>query len=64
LQLAQLEYSQAQERLRAGVAGNADVVSASISLNEARNLEIDAMAAYQSARVDLARAEGTATELP
>jgi Outer membrane protein len=64
LALAQLEYSQAQDRFRAGVASNADVVAASLSLNGARNLEIDALAAYQSARVDLARAEGTATELP
>jgi outer membrane protein len=64
LGLAQLEYSQAQDRFRAGVASNADVVAASLSLNGARNLEIDALAAYQSARVDLARAEGTATELP
>ncbi len=64
LALAQQEYSQAQDRFRAGVASNADVVAASLSLNGARNLEIDALAAYQSARVDLARAEGTATELP
>jgi outer membrane protein TolC len=64
LGLAQLEYSQAQDRFRAGVASNADVVAASLSLNGARNLEIDALAAYQSAKVDLARAEGTATELP
>jgi len=64
LGLAQQEYSQAQDRFRAGVASNADVVAASLSLNGARNLEIDALASYQAARVDLARAEGTATELP
>lgn len=64
LALAQQEYSQAQDRFRAGVASNADVVAASLSLNGARNLEIDALASYQGARVDLARAEGTATELP
>jgi outer membrane protein TolC len=64
LRLAQQEYSQAQDRFKAGVAGNADVVTASLSLNAARNLEIDALAAYQSARVALARAQGTATELP
>ncbi|MEP6509121.1 MAG: TolC family protein, partial [Gemmatimonadales bacterium] len=62
--LAQQEYSQAQDRFRAGVASNADVVAASLSLNGARNLEIDALASYQAARVDLARAEGIATELP
>jgi outer membrane protein TolC len=64
LRLAQQEYSQAQDRFRAGVAGNADVVTASLALNNARNLEIDALASYQAARVSLARAEGTATALP
>lgn len=64
LALAQLEYSQAQDRFKAGVASNADVIAASLSLNGARNLEIDALANYQAAKVDLARAEGTATELP
>ncbi|HZK78259.1 MAG TPA: TolC family protein, partial [Gemmatimonadaceae bacterium] len=64
LALAQQEYSQAQDRFRAGVASNADVIAASLSLNGARNLEIDALAGYQAARVDLARAQGIATELP
>ncbi|HUQ19482.1 MAG TPA: TolC family protein [Gemmatimonadaceae bacterium] len=64
LRLAQQEYVQAQDRFRAGVAGNADVVTASLGLNSARNLEIDALASYQAARVALARAEGTATALP
>ena len=64
LGLAQLEYSQAQDRFKAGVASNADVIAASLSLNGARNLEIDALANYQAAKVDLARAEGIATELP
>jgi outer membrane protein len=64
LGLAQLEYSQAQDRFKAGVASNADVIAASLSLNGARNLVIDALANYQAAKVDLARAEGIATELP
>lgn len=64
LRLAQQEYSQAQERFKAGVAGNGDVVTASLALNGARNLVIDALASYQSARVELARAQGTATTLP
>jgi outer membrane protein TolC len=63
LGLAQQEYSQAQDRFRAGVAGNADVVTAALSLNAARNQVIDALTAYQAARVGLARAEGTATQL-
>lgn len=64
MRFAQQEYAQAQDRFRAGVAGNADVVTASLALNAARNLVIDALASYQSARVELARAEGTATALP
>lgn len=64
LRLAQQEYAQAHERFSAGVAGNADVVTASLALNAARNLNIDALASYQSARVELARAQGTATALP
>lgn len=63
LGLAQQEYSQAQDRFRAGVAGNADVVTAALSLNAARNQVIDALTAYQAARVGLAHAEGIATQL-
>ena len=64
LSLAQQEYAQAQDRFRAGVSGNADVVMAALALNGARNGVIDAETAYQSARVSLARAQGTATQLP
>ncbi len=64
LRFAQQEYAQAQDRFRAGVAGNGDVVTASLALNAARNLVIDALASYQSARIELARAQGTATALP
>lgn len=64
LRLAEQEVAQARDRFRAGVAGNADVITASISLNAARTAYVDALAAYQSARVALARAEGTVTELP
>jgi outer membrane protein TolC len=64
LRLAQQEYAQAQDRFKAGVAGNADVVTASLALNAARNLVIDALNSYQTARVELARAQGTATALP
>jgi outer membrane protein TolC len=63
LRLAEQELSQARDRFRAGVAGNADVITASLSLNGARNLLIDAQTAYQSARVALARAEGNVTSL-
>jgi outer membrane protein len=61
--LAQQEVAQARERFRAGVAGNADVVTASFSLNEARTGLIDALSAFQNARVSLARAQGVVTQL-
>ena len=63
LRLAEQELSQARDRFRAGVAGNADVITASLALNGARNLVIDAQTAYQSARVALARAEGSVASL-
>lgn len=63
LRLAEQEVAQARERFRAGVAGNADVITASLALNGARNLLIDALTAYQGARVSLARAEGNVTAL-
>jgi len=63
VRLAEQEVSQASERFRAGVAGNADVFTASISLNGARTQVVDALASYQTARIALARAQGTARDL-
>jgi outer membrane protein TolC len=64
LRLGEQELVQARDRFRAGVAGNADVITASLSLNAARSSVIDALTAYQNARVSLARATGSVTELP
>jgi len=64
LRLAQQEVAQAQERFRAGVSGNADVITASLSLNSARTQAVDALSSYQSAKVALARAVGSVTALP
>jgi outer membrane protein TolC len=61
--LAEQEVEQARERFRAGVAGNADVITASLTLNTARTALIDALTAFQNARVSLARAEGTVSQL-
>jgi outer membrane protein len=61
--LAEQEVQQARERFRAGVAGNADVATASQTLNNARTAVIDALSQYQAARVSLARAEGNVTQL-
>ncbi len=58
LRFAEAEVSQAQERFRAGVAGNSDVITALLSLNQARTMRNDALAAYQSSRIALARATG------
>jgi len=64
LRLAEQEVSQAQERFRAGVAGNGDVITALLSLNQARTLRNDALASYQGSRVALARAMGEVQKLP
>ncbi len=61
--LAEQEVTQARDRFRAGVAGNADVITASLSLNSARTAVVDALSALQAARVSLARAEGTVSQL-
>ena len=60
---AEQEVDQARERFRAGVSGNADVITASLSLNAARTGLVDALTAYQTARVALAKAEGTVSQL-
>lgn len=63
LRFAEQEVTQAQERFRAGVAGNSDVITALLSLNQARTLRNDALAAYQSSRIALARATGQLQQL-
>ena len=63
LQLAELEVQQARERFQAGVAGNADVITASLTLNVARTDVVTALSAYQAARIALARARGSVTSL-
>jgi outer membrane protein len=63
LALAEQELSQARERFNAGVAGNADVVNASLALTGSRSLVIDAETAYDLARLSLARATGSATAI-
>jgi outer membrane protein TolC len=63
LGLGEQELIQARDRFRAGVSGNADVITASLNLTGARTLLIDALTAYHGARLELARAEGTVTEM-
>lgn len=64
LRLADQEVSQARERFRAGVAGNADVITALLQLTTARTALIDAQTNFQTARIALARAQGIVTTLP
>ncbi|HJQ12196.1 MAG TPA: TolC family protein [Gemmatimonadaceae bacterium] len=63
LRLAEQELTQARDRFNAGVAGNADVVNASLALTQSRTLVNDAETAYQLARVSLARSTGSVTTL-
>jgi outer membrane protein TolC len=63
LRLAEQEVDQARQRFRAGVAGNADVVNAALSLNAARSQYIDVLTSLQLARVSLAHSEGAITQL-
>lgn len=63
LRLAEQEVTQARDRFRAGVAGNADVVTAALQLNAARGQYVDVLTSLQTARVSLARAEGAVTQL-
>lgn len=63
LSLAEQEVAQARERFQAGVAGNADVITASITLNTARTQLVDALTSYQGSRVAVARAQGSIDSL-
>lgn len=63
LRLAEQELAQARDRFNAGVAGNADVVNASLALTSSRMLVNDAETLYQLARVALARATGSVTTI-
>jgi outer membrane protein TolC len=62
--LAQLEVEQENERVAAGVAGNADAVRAAMRLNEARTARLEALSAVQESRVAFAAATGTVIDLP
>jgi outer membrane protein TolC len=58
--LAEQQVAQARERVTAGVAGNSDLVEASLVLSGARSAYIDALAGYAIADVALVRAQGLA----
>lgn len=64
LDLVAAEARQSAERFQAGLDNNADVITALLALNVARVTHIDALTAWHRARVAMARATGTVTELP
>jgi outer membrane protein len=63
LRLAELEVAQEEDRLRAGVAGTADLVRAALRLNQARTSQLETQAAVLMARVALSAATGSVTDL-
>jgi len=64
LRLGEQEVTQARERFEAGASGSADIVTALLALTTARTQLVDALTAQQAARVTLAYAGGTITDLP
>lgn len=64
LRLAEQEVTQARERFRAGVSGNAEVISAQLALDAARGQHVEVLTGLQAARLTFARAQGRVTALP
>jgi len=58
--LAERELEMSRDRFRAGVADNLEVISAQASLANARAAQVQALAAYNAARLNLAAALGRA----
>ena len=58
--LAQRELEMSRDRFRAGVADNLEVISAQTSLANARADQVEALAAYNAARLNLAASLGRA----
>jgi outer membrane protein len=63
LRLAELEFSQADERFRAGVAGSVETTQAQLSVVNARDALIQSRAAYGISRINLYRALGVLERL-
>jgi outer membrane protein TolC len=60
VQLAQRELEMSQDRFRAGVADNLEVVNAQTALANARDAQVTALAQYNAARLNLAASTGRA----
>ncbi len=63
LGLAEEELAQARERFENGVAGNFELIQAQLSLNAARDAEIEARYDIAAAQASLAKAVGVLTDL-
>jgi outer membrane protein TolC len=64
LHFAEQTVAQARNRFQGGIAGNYEVITASLALTSARTAMIDALTATQNARIGLARAQGVVTSIP
>jgi outer membrane protein TolC len=60
LRLAQRELEMARDRFRAGVGDNLEVIQAQTSLANARAAQVEALAVYNGARLNLAASLGRA----
>src|SRR5689334_16235693 len=60
LRLAERELEMSRDRFRAGVADNLEVINAQVSLANARAGQVQALAVYNAARLNLAAALGRA----
>jgi outer membrane protein TolC len=60
LRLAQRELEMSRDRFRAGVADNLEVINAQTSLANARAAQVEALAVYNGARLNLAASLGRA----
>jgi outer membrane protein TolC len=60
LRLAQRELEMARDRFRAGVGDNLEVINAQTSLANARAAQVEALAVYNAARLNLAASLGRA----
>jgi outer membrane protein len=63
VKLANEEVAQAQDRFRAGVANNIEVITGQDELARANDNQIAALYSYNQARADLAHATGQAEAL-
>jgi outer membrane protein TolC len=62
VKLAERELEQSRDRFSAGVGDNIEVLNAQTALENARNAQVAALTAYNSARINLAAALGRAEE--